>query len=92
MFCFLTLFFFSYIELASKNRKKKNAAPDKAMIGMLLTKLLAGSLQGSALTGMITCVSQSPRNGDETYIRYAARLFCHVNMSLLPCKHVSFAM
>ena len=22
---------------------------------------------GSALTGMITCISQSPRNGDETY-------------------------
>jgi len=28
------------------------------MIGMLLTKLLAGSLQGSAATGMITCKSQ----------------------------------
>ena len=59
---------YSTIELASKNRKKKNPKKDKSMIGMLLTKLLAGSLQGSALTGMITCLSQSPRNGDETYL------------------------
>jgi kinesin family protein 5 len=58
---------YSCIELAAKNRRKKNPKPDKSMIGMLLTKLLAGSLMGSALTGMITCVSQSPRNGDETY-------------------------
>ena len=57
---------YSCIELAAKNRRKKNPKPDKSMIGMLLTKLLAGSLMGSALTGMITCVSQSPRNGDET--------------------------
>eukprot|EP00937_MAST-01D_sp_MAST-1D-sp2_P007221 g7221.t1 len=59
---------YSCIELAAKNRKKRNPRPDKSMIGMLLTKLLAGSLQGSALTGMITCLSQSPRNGDETYL------------------------
>mmetsp|Transcript_70881 Transcript_70881/g.147724 ORF Transcript_70881/g.147724 Transcript_70881/m.147724 type:complete len:205 (-) Transcript_70881:97-711(-) len=59
---------YSCIELASQNRRKKNPKPDKSMIGMLLTKLLAGSLMGSALTGMITCVSQSPRNGDETYL------------------------
>eukprot|EP00501_MAST-03F_sp_TOSAG23-6_P001167 GSMAST32.ASY1.ANO1.1211.1 assembled CDS len=58
---------YSSIELAAKNRYRKKPKEDKSMIGMLLTKLLAGSLQGSALTGMITCVSQSPRNGDETY-------------------------
>jgi len=34
------------------------------MIGMLLTKLLAGSLIGSALIGMITCISQSERRRD----------------------------
>ena len=59
---------YSCIELAAKNRRQKNPKPDKSMIGMLLTKLLAGSLMGSALTGMITCISQSPRNGDETYL------------------------
>jgi hypothetical protein len=36
---------YSSIELAAATRKKKNAKPDKSMIGMLLTKLLAGSLQ-----------------------------------------------
>ena len=59
---------YSCIELAAKNRRKKNPKPDKSMLGMLLTKLLAGSLMGSALTGMVTCISQSPRNGDETYL------------------------
>ena len=85
---------YSCIELAAKERKKKGTPkPSKSMIGMLLTKLLAGSLQvrmllllllllqlllqlplfvltslrqGSALTGMITCISQSPRNGDQS--------------------------
>ena len=37
-------------------------------VDMLLTKLLAGSLTGAALTAMITCLSQSPRNGDESYL------------------------
>jgi hypothetical protein len=59
---------YSCIELAAESRKKKVSKVDKSMIGMLLTKLLAGSLQGSALTGMITCLSQSPRNGEESYL------------------------
>jgi kinesin family protein 4/21/27 len=60
----------SCIDGASALRRKKGGAgaPDKASVGMLLTKLMQGSLSGSALTTMITCVSQSPRNGDETYL------------------------
>ena len=43
---------------------------------MLLTKMMAGSLTGSALTGMVTCVSQSPRNGEESYLslKYGAEM------------------
>jgi hypothetical protein len=59
---------YSSIELAAKQRKKKAKKPDKSMISFLLSRMLAGSLMGSALTGLITCVSQSPRNGEETYI------------------------
>ena len=54
---------------ATKRRKaKKGGKASEAMVGMLLTKLMGGSLTGSALTGMITCLSQSPRNGDESYL------------------------
>ena len=63
---------YSCIELAAKHRRKKktpgSGSADKALLGMLLTNMLAGSLHGAALTGMITCVSQSPRNGDESYL------------------------
>jgi hypothetical protein len=52
----------------SKEGGREGGGADKAMVGMLLTKLLQGSLSGSALTVMITCVSQAPRNGDETYL------------------------
>ena len=38
------------------------------MLNFCLTELLQGSLCGGALTGMITCMSQHPRNGDETYL------------------------
>ena len=41
---------------------------DTAVLGFLLTQLMMGSLTGTSLTGMITCLSQSPRNGDETYL------------------------
>ena len=61
---------------ATRRRKRTAAAakggegskPTEAMVGMLLTKLMGGSLTGSALTAMITCLSQAPRNGDETYL------------------------
>ena len=69
---------YSVVELASKNRRKKNPQPDKAMIGMLLTKLLAGSLQGPAITGMVTCLSQSPRNGDETHLSESPTFVCQI--------------
>ena len=49
-------------------RSKGKAKPDRSMVGFLLTKLMMGSLVGSALTGMITCLSQAPRNGEETYL------------------------
>ena len=68
------------IELAAKQRRKagKKGKPkeDKTMVGMLLTKMMAGSLTGSARTGMVTCVSQSPRNGEETYLslKYGAEM------------------
>ena len=61
---------------ATRRRKRTAAAskggeagkPTEAVVGMLLTKLMGGSLTGSALTAMITCLSQAPRNGDETYL------------------------
>jgi len=34
----------------------------------ILTKLMCGSLIGGGLTGMITCLSPSARNGDESYM------------------------
>ncbi|XRB14822.1 kinesin motor domain-containing protein [Pseudoscourfieldia marina] len=65
----------SAVEAAAEMRRsKKKRSIDSAMIGFLLTKLLTGSLTGSSLTGMVTCLSQSPRNGDETYLslKYSA--------------------
>jgi hypothetical protein len=59
----------SAVEAAAKMRrkgsKKKFANP---MMNFALTDLLQGSLSGKACTGMITCLSQSLRNGDETYL------------------------
>ena len=60
-------------EASTKRRKKAQLGkdigkPNEAFVGMLLTKLMGGSLTGSALTAMVTCISQSPRNGDETYL------------------------
>jgi len=52
---------------AARTSKKKAGAVDSAMVGFLLTKLLMGSLTGRALTGIITCISQAARNGDETF-------------------------
>jgi len=65
----------SAVEAAAEMRRsKKKRSIDSAMIGFLLTKLLTGSLTGSSITGMVTCLSQSPRNGDETYLslKYSA--------------------
>lgn len=55
-------------EATRRRVSKKGGKATDAMVGMLLTKLMGGSLTGSAVTGMITCLSQSQRNGDETYL------------------------
>ena len=67
------------VESSAKNRLKKKGGggkskPGNEMINFLLTSLLMGSLTGSALTGMVTCVSQAPRNGAETFLslKYSA--------------------
>jgi len=66
----------SAVDVAAKERLRGGKARKQAnaMLNFVLTDLLQGSLMGSALTGMITCLSQSPRNGDETYLslRYGA--------------------
>jgi hypothetical protein len=53
---------------AEARRKNKKGKQANAMLNFCLTELLQGSLCGGALTGMITCMSQHPRNGDETYL------------------------
>ena len=59
----------SAVEQAAKQRRrgsnKKQANP---MLDMSLTDLLSGSFRGHAITAMVTCVSQAPRNGGETYL------------------------
>ena len=57
------------IEQAAKQRRKgSNKKQANAMIDMCLTELLRGSLNGYAITAMITCISQAPRNGGESYL------------------------
>ncbi len=56
----------SAVDLATKARRRKDPSKQtNAMINFCLIELLQGSLMGSALTGMVTCLSQ--RRGDETY-------------------------
>ena len=69
----------SAVEMASRQKPSKNGVRKKVanpMMEFCLTDLLQGSLMGNALTGMITCVSQHPRNGDETYLslKYCASM------------------
>eukprot|EP00943_MAST-04B_sp_MAST-4B-sp1_P006135 g6135.t1 len=74
----------SAVEQAAKQRHPGNGKNRKKMANPMmefcLTELLNGSLVGNALTAMVTCVSQHPRNGDETYLstKYGA------SMSKLP--------
>ena len=57
------------VEQAAKQRRKgSNKKQANAMIDMCLTELLRGSLNGYAITAMITCISQAPRNGGESYL------------------------
>ena len=60
----------SAVDLAAQERRRGGKAKKQAnaMLNFCLTDLLQGSLMGSALTAMITCLSQAPRNGDETYL------------------------
>ena len=75
----------SAVEQASKQRRRKGGKVGKKlanpMLDFCLTELLNGSLVGHALTGMITCVSQHGRNGDETYLtmKYGASMAKLVN-------------
>jgi kinesin family protein 15 len=53
---------------AIQRRRGSNKKYANPMLDMVLTDLLAGSLQGSAITGMVSCLSQSPRNGGESFL------------------------
>ena len=46
--------------------RRKGTKMLQAGLNTVLNDTLSGSLKGSALTGMITCISQHPRNGAET--------------------------
>jgi hypothetical protein len=72
------------VDLAAKARQSKSKKKQhNAMLSFCLTELLQGSLTGSALTGMVTCLSQSPRNGDETYLslNYSSRMSKLLNVA-----------
>ena len=68
-------------EARRKNGGKKQGKQANAMLNFCLTELLQGSLNGSAVTGMITCLSMHPRNGDETYLslKYGAGMAALLN-------------
>ena len=53
---------------AAAKARRTGSKPFSAAIDSVLNRLLGGSLHGSALTGMITCLSQAPRNGAESYL------------------------
>jgi hypothetical protein len=54
--------------------RRKGKKMLRAGMSSVLNEALDGSLQGKALTGMITCLSQHPRNGGETAlsVQYSA--------------------
>lgn len=63
----------AHVENAAKQRKKAGGKKKKKkfanpMLDFALTDLLQGSLSGSALTALVTCLSQAPRNGGETFL------------------------
>lgn len=80
----------SAVEAAAQARraKKKGAVIDSVMVGFVLTQLLMGSLTGGALTGMITCVSQAERNGEESYLslKYGAGMAKLLNAPSVQAK------
>ena len=73
----------SAVDQAAKQRRKgSNKKQANAMLDMCLTDLLAGSLHGNAITAMVTCLSQSPRNGGESYLtlKYGAGMASLLNI------------
>jgi DnaJ-class molecular chaperone len=46
---------------AKKGKGKGKGKPLRTMIGSVLTNMLKGSLEGNAVTSMVTCLSQHPR-------------------------------
>jgi hypothetical protein len=65
----------STVELAAMSRKSraKGAEKDKSMLAFLLSRMLAGGLTGSALTGLITCVSATRRTAASSTPRQCRR-------------------
>ena len=81
----------SAVEQAAKQRRRgSNKKQANAMMDMCLTDLLSGSLHGSAITAMVICLSQSPRNGGETYLalKYGAGMASLLNVPT-PSKYKS---
>ena len=82
----------SAVDQASKQKRSKNGKSKRManpMLEFCLNELLNGSLVGNALTGMITCVSQHPRNGDETYLTLKfVKLFCTARNQFLWLKYL----
>jgi hypothetical protein len=62
------LFLGEAVRAASNARRKKRGTIQKMGGQGFLNELLAGSLIGHAITGMITCLSPSERNGDESLL------------------------
>jgi hypothetical protein len=72
------------VELSATYRRSGKGdmmARCKPMAGFLLTKLMMNSFAGEAMTGMVTCLSQSRRNGEETYLslKYGGKMSTMLN-------------
>ena len=66
------------VRTAAKARRSTGSKPFSAALDSVLNRLLGGSLHGSAITGMIICLSQAPRNGGETYLSLKCGCFVRV--------------
>lgn len=62
------------VDTAAEARRTGRKAGAHLAGDFMLTKMMRGSLVGSARTAMLTCLSQAPRNGEETYLslKYSA--------------------
>ena len=69
IFANYSLLFLGEAVRAATNARRKKKGTIQRMGGQgFLNELLAGSLVGNAVTGMITCLSPSERNGDESLL------------------------